>query len=122
METKSGWAPGLGVSVLGAERIEGHWIILALGEGCGVCPDRGKQSMRRHGWHERHLQDLPAQGVGVIVKLRMRRWRCHNKACERQTFVEQMHESSRLWRAGPGGPPNSFIRSAMALAAGPAND
>jgi hypothetical protein len=30
--------------------------------------------------------------VGVIVKLRMRRWRCHNKACERQTFVEQMHE------------------------------
>jgi hypothetical protein len=31
METKSGWAPGLGVSVLGAERIEGHWIIVALG-------------------------------------------------------------------------------------------
>jgi transposase len=48
--------------------------------------------MCRHGWRERHLQDLPAQGVGVIVKLRMRRWRCHNKACERQTFVEQMHE------------------------------
>jgi len=67
-------------------------MILAPGEGFGVCPDCGKQSMRRHGWHERHLQDFPAQGAGVTVKLRMRRWRCRNKACERQTFVEQMPE------------------------------
>lgn len=47
------------------------------------------------GLDERHLQDLPAQGVGVIVKLRMRRWRCHNKACERQAF-EALYVSRTL--------------------------
>jgi hypothetical protein len=45
-------------------------VILAVGDGVGVCPDCGKPSERRHGWHERHLQDLPAQGAAVTVKRR----------------------------------------------------
>ncbi|MGB5087386.1 MAG: transposase family protein [Methylocystis silviterrae] len=31
--------------------------------GSGACPDCRKRSIHRHGWHERHLQDLPAQGA-----------------------------------------------------------
>ena len=67
-------------------------MILAVGDGVGVCPDCGKQSERRHGWHERHLQDLPAQGAAVTVKLRIQRWQCRNKACKRQTFASQLPE------------------------------
>jgi transposase len=48
--------------------------------------------MHRHGWHERHLQDLPAQGAGVTVKLRIQRWQCRNKACKRQTFAGHLPE------------------------------
>jgi len=65
---------------------------LARHEASGCCPDCGKPSSCRHGWHERCLQDLPAQGAGVTVKLRMRRWRCRNRACQRSTFVEQLPE------------------------------
>jgi hypothetical protein len=31
--------------------------------------------MLRRGWHVQRLQDLPAQGSVVTVKLRMSRWR-----------------------------------------------
>ena len=37
----------------------------------GVCPTRGERSTHRYGWHERDLQDLPAQGASVMLKLRM---------------------------------------------------
>ncbi len=92
MQQKSGWAPAHGVQILNAEQVDGHWIILARHEASGRCPDCGKPSSSRHGWHERRLQDLPAQGAGVTVKLRTRRWRCRNKACQRRTFVEQFPE------------------------------
>ena len=92
MKTNLAWDLGLGVSILGAERIYGRWIILARWEELGSCPACGKRLTSRHGWHERHLRDLPTQGAGVTVKLRMRRWRCRNKACQRQTFVEQLPE------------------------------
>ena len=72
--------------------MDSHWTILALTEGLGVCPSCGGRSTHRHGWHERHLQDLPAQKASVTLKLRMRRWRCCNKTCERQTFVERLPE------------------------------
>lgn len=50
-----------------------------------------ERSTRRYGWHERHLQDLPAQGP-CSVKLRLQRWRCRNEACERKTFTAQLPE------------------------------
>jgi len=87
MKKRSRCAPGLGVRILGAEQRHGQWVILAVGDGDGICPDCGSQSSHRHGWHQRHLQDLPAQGAGVNVKLRIQRWRCRNDSCERQTFT-----------------------------------
>ncbi len=106
-----------GVRVLDAEQVHGRWMILAFGDAFGVCPGCRKQSKHRHGWHQRHLHDVPAQGAGVTVTLRMRRWRCCNKACERQTFVDQPPEKRRTRWA-----PNSFSYLAMASAAGLAND
>ncbi len=90
MKKRSRWSPGLGVQILCAEQSHGQWVILAVGDGDGVCPDCGSQSSHRHGWHRRHLQDLPAQGAGVNVKLRIQRWRCRNNSCERQTFTGRL--------------------------------
>ncbi len=70
----------------------GQWLISAVGDGSGVCSDCGKRSSHRHGWHERHLQDLPAQGAGVTMKLRIQRWQCRNKGCNRQTCAAQLPE------------------------------
>ena len=55
-------------------------------------PDCGKRSTRRCGWHERHLQDLPALDAPVTVKLRLQRWQCRNGACNRKTFTTQLPE------------------------------
>jgi transposase len=92
VQKKSRWAPGLGVRILAAEQIHGQWVVLAAGDGDGICPECRKQSEHRHGWHERCLQDLPAQGTAVSVKLRIQRWQCRNKACKRQTFCAQLPE------------------------------
>ncbi|RNJ47972.1 transposase [Methylocystis hirsuta] len=58
----------------------------------GSCPACGEQLASRHGWHHRHLQDLPIQGTVVKVRLRVNRWRCRIEDCERQTCVDQLPE------------------------------
>ena len=75
-----------------AQKVHGQWVILAVGDGVGACPDCGTESTHRHGWHARHLQDLPAQGAAVSVKLRIQRWQCRNDGCKRQTFAAQLPE------------------------------
>ncbi|WP_425373890.1 transposase family protein [Methylocystis hirsuta] len=90
MKRKSIWSLGQGVRILDAKQLGSQWLISAAAIGAGVCPDCGKRSTRRHGWHERHLQDLPAQGAPVIVKLRLQRWQCRNGACKRMTFTTQL--------------------------------
>lgn len=67
MQTKSTWSPGPGVRVLGAKPVN-------------------------DGWYDRCLQDLPAQGKVVTVKLRLSRWCCPNKKCERRTFADRLPE------------------------------
>ena len=79
----------------------GQWLISAVGDGSGVCSDCGKRSSHRHGWHERHLQDLPAQGAGVTMKLRIQRWQCRNKGCNRQTCAAQLPERDSCSSGAP---------------------
>jgi len=50
----------------------------------------GGASTSRHSWHARRLQDLPIQGVPVVLELRLGRWRCVNESCARKTFVERL--------------------------------
>lgn len=60
--------------------------------GSGVCPDCGKRSIHRHGWHEWYLKDLPAPGAPATVKLRLQRGQCRNGVCKRKTFATQLPE------------------------------
>ena len=92
MGTDRDWAPGEGIDVLGVERIDGSWVVSATINGCGRCPACNVHSSLRHGWYVRRLQDLPAQGVGVELRLKVARWRCANSECARQTFSDCLPE------------------------------
>jgi zinc-finger of transposase IS204/IS1001/IS1096/IS1165 len=92
MRAKSDWAPGPSIRVVGVELVGVCWVVSAVGQASGSCPGCGDRSTRRHGWHQRDLQDLPVQGLVVTLKLQVIRWRYRNAECERQTFVDQLPE------------------------------
>jgi transposase len=63
MQRKSKWSPGPGVKILDvALAVDDSWVVSAAGPTIGICPDCGRRSRSRHGWSNRSLQDLPAQG------------------------------------------------------------
>jgi transposase len=43
-----------------------------------------------HGYYQRSLRDTPLAGVPVVIRLRVRRFRCGGVSCVRRTFVEQI--------------------------------
>ncbi|MEU1569190.1 transposase family protein [Streptomyces mirabilis] len=49
-----------------------------------------KSSARVHGWYVRKLRDVAVGGLGVVIELRIRRFRCENTACTAVTFAEQI--------------------------------
>lgn len=56
----------------------------------GACPDCHSQSVRVHSYYTRTIRDLPLGAYAVHLKLRVRRFRCLNAVCRRQTFTEQL--------------------------------
>jgi hypothetical protein len=44
----------------------------------------------KHGWYSRHPQEISSVGQHLRLCLSVRRFRCQNKQCERQTFAEQL--------------------------------
>ena len=58
----------------------------------GACPSCGKETSRIHSYYQRHPQDLPISGLQVQLVLRVRRFRCLNSQCPRQTFAERLPE------------------------------
>ena len=88
------WALGPEIRVTGTERVDDGWLVSAVGQGDQNCPDCGERSTSRHSWHHRRLQDLPVQGLPVSLDLRLGRWRCRNRRCERQTFVERLPDTA----------------------------
>lgn len=56
------------------------------------CPHCGAYSERVHSTYRRGLQDLPLQGVAVTLQVVVRRFRCGNGECSRQTFAETFAE------------------------------
>jgi transposase len=54
------------------------------------CADCGTETARVHGYHERTVADVPADGRRVVVRVRVRRMRCPVPGCPRQTFREQV--------------------------------
>lgn len=91
MHLRKQWSPGTGARVLRVTRTDaGSWIVFAAIADEGICPGCGKRSRSRHGWRDRRLQDLPVQGESVALQLRMSRWRCASKNCDRHTFSDPL--------------------------------
>jgi transposase len=122
MQKNMDWAPGPGARILAVERDGDRWVISAVGPEIGSCPGCREPSTRRHSRYFRHLQDLPAQGAAVTVKMQASRWRCLNGECERRTFTDQLPEIVVLTLVGPNESLNLFILSATARAGGQERD
>ena len=88
MTSMTRWTPGPGIQVLEAEKPNGSWIVSAVGLGSGQCPDCESLSTSRHSRYVRHLQDLPVQGITVTLRVKLSRWRCRDRGCERKTFSD----------------------------------
>ena len=56
------------------------------------CPSCGQSSRRIHSYYIRSPHDLPSSDQAVHLKLRVRRFRCANENCGRQTFAERLPE------------------------------
>ncbi|MFF0747161.1 transposase family protein [Streptomyces sp. NPDC004111] len=50
----------------------------------------GQSSARVHGRYVRKLRDAAVGGLGVVIELCVRRFRCENPACAAVTFAEQV--------------------------------
>lgn len=55
-----------------------------------VCPSCNQASSHAHSYYTRSPQDLPVSGQRVQLLLRVRRFRCLNLQCARQTFAERL--------------------------------
>jgi transposase len=58
--------------------------------GPAPCPRCGVASGHVHGYYERTVADVPADGRPVVVRVRVRRMRCPVAGCPAQTFREQV--------------------------------
>ena len=59
------------------------------------CPSCAQTSQRVHSHYQRQLRDLPSQGRPVTLRVQVRRFRCLNPACSRQTFAEPLRGTAR---------------------------
>src|SRR5215467_777716 len=55
-----------------------------------TCPSCGHETAHVHSYYTRTPQDLPVSGRRVQLVLRVRRFRCPNPQCSRQTFAERL--------------------------------
>jgi len=56
----------------------------------GRCPGCRHRSRRVHSSYTRRIADLPIVGCAVILRLRVRRFRCSSSNCPRRIFAEQV--------------------------------
>ena len=54
------------------------------------CPACHEASQRVHSYYQRSPRDLPVSGQVVQLRLRVRRFRCLNARCSKQTFAEPL--------------------------------
>ncbi|MGW1410134.1 transposase family protein [Streptomyces sp. NPDC002403] len=62
-----------------------------------ACPGCGAWSTRVHSSYLRFPADSPSAGRRVVLRLRVRRFRCCNTMCTRRTFVEQIPGLTRRY-------------------------
>jgi transposase len=87
------------------ERVDGRFLVDVHVRRAAHCPACGKRSRSRHSAYLRHLKDLPWQGCAVELRLKIRRFRCHNRSCVPRIFAEPIPEVARSharWTARVG--------------------
>ena len=71
--------------------LDGVIVVRARTAGGPVpCPQCGGRTGQVHGYYERTVADVPADGRPVVVRVRVRRMRCPVPGCPVQTFREQV--------------------------------
>jgi hypothetical protein len=71
-------------------RTDDQWVIDTESHAMPRCPSCGTVSERQHSWYQWSLRDLPMQGVPVVIRLQVRKWRCEAPTCERSIFAERL--------------------------------
>jgi transposase len=67
-------------------------VMVASCAATAVCPKCGHVSRRVHSHYQRHLQDLPWQGIQVRLYWRSRRFFCDRAGCPQRIFTERLPE------------------------------
>ncbi|HME21289.1 MAG TPA: ISL3 family transposase, partial [Acetobacteraceae bacterium] len=99
MKSLAAWAPSPNLNVLSVSPGEAAWIVELDSSIPAACPECGTTSSSRHSSYHRTLQDLPAQGTPITIRVRATRWRCSNDGCDRRIFAEQLPQlAARLGR------------------------
>ena len=71
---------------------EGITALVSVTAESANCPNCQRSSSRVHSHYQRTLKDLPASGLAVHLKLRVRRFFCDNPCCARKTFAQGVPE------------------------------
>jgi transposase len=84
--------PGPALVLDSIERVDGRFLLNVHIQQFPRCPACGRHSRSRHSTYLRRLRDLPWQGCEVELRLKVRRFRCRNRACPRKIFAEPIPE------------------------------
>ncbi|MGN9779365.1 ISL3 family transposase [Micromonospora sp. H33] len=80
-----------GLSIEAVEQRDGVVVLSgrarAASGRCGRCQQR---SGRVHGRYQRRLRDVAIAGMGLLLQVQVRRFRCDNTGCPAKTFAEQI--------------------------------
>jgi transposase len=74
----------------GIEQQEAQFILSVHARQVPCCPRCGRSSGSKHSHYARTIQDLPWQGLSVRIRLKVRRFRCRNAACDQKIFSERL--------------------------------
>ncbi|WP_256096143.1 transposase family protein [Streptomyces sp. LUP30] len=85
-----------------------------------ACPGCGTWSTRVHSSYLRFPADAPSAGRRVVLRLRVRRFRCRDTVCARRTFVEQIPASPANTASAPSGCAAPWLPSVLPWPDGPA--
>lgn len=78
------------VRLLNVERSDQRIVVTAESKAAAACPTCGSLSTSQHSRYWRTLKDLPVQGVPVVIRLRLSRWRCRNRDCGQTIFTQRL--------------------------------
>jgi transposase len=73
-----------------SDEVGSIWVQARTARGPVACPGCGAETAVVHAYHQRVLADVPLDGRQVRIVVAVRRLKCTNVQCPRQTFREQV--------------------------------